>query len=699
MSSNFGLKRGITDVDIEHVIHSATASTEAAANLLRNSPMNTPGAGIGASGRDGRTHLFVGNLPYRVRWQDLKDLFRKAGTVLRADVALGLDNRSKGYGNVLMGSEIDAAKAIELYNGYVWQTRTLEVRPDRLPPEYDLPGPQSQPHNQTIRPYMGAIQPNMLQHWNQPVFNGMMSGAHVPPRMFPDSATLEKPNSSYANVAQQFQDVENPAMVEPILNKGFSAPSARTLRALGSSPPANLATASTPSLTNRNIFVGNLPYNMQWQELKDTFRAAGNVIRAEVATNHDGTSKGYGIITFADESEAIQGVQMFDGSEIAGRLLKVHIERGITQGSSSLIRPLSLVSDAFSNQLNPNVHSAQSTPNSGLGIIPATAGSSSGFSTGSANSDVTKTSPFPTPLSPPVAAQPSPSYPLPRMTDTNEIALAASKKMDELTIQDGLDSKIDEAAKSPKNAAHPGKISLPPATFSNNPFSIANQQHPPSRGGAPPMTPSMPGFFLGPYGNALPPGTPTGYAPEMLSPGIGPFSPGVLTSPSAHYNPYLNPAPGAPIYYGPSTPAGTPGGGYNPMFPPVYQFQYPHYQHHQQQHQQQQPPLQPYEKEEEEALTEDDGGYPFPLITGNALTKTNNDSAVSSGSDATTVPVKDNADELSKQQVYIKRMGNLQKARAHSHGAKLQSSDHSSPASDNTPGDDIRPQLLHQSKT
>ncbi|EIM22679.1 RNA-binding domain-containing protein, partial [Wallemia mellicola CBS 633.66] len=202
--------------------------------------MNTPGAGIGASGRDGRTHLFVGNLPYRVRWQDLKDLFRKAGTVLRADVALGLDNRSKGYGNVLMGSEIDAAKAIELYNGYVWQTRTLEVRPDRLPPEYDLPGPQSQPHNQTIRP-------------------------------------------------------------------------ARTLRALGSSPPANLATASTPSLTNRNIFVGNLPYNMQWQELKDTFRAAGNVIRAEVATNHDGTSKGYGIITFADESEAIQGVQMFDG--------------------------------------------------------------------------------------------------------------------------------------------------------------------------------------------------------------------------------------------------------------------------------------------------------------------------------------------------------------------------------------------------
>lgn len=51
-------------------------------------------------------------LPYRVRWQDLKDLFRKAGTVLRADVSLGPDNRSRGYGNVLMGSREDAARAI-----------------------------------------------------------------------------------------------------------------------------------------------------------------------------------------------------------------------------------------------------------------------------------------------------------------------------------------------------------------------------------------------------------------------------------------------------------------------------------------------------------------------------------------------------------------------------------------------------------
>lgn len=68
-----------------------------------------------------------------MRWQDLKDLFRKAGTVLRADVSLGPDNRSRGYGTVLLATAEDAGRAVDMYNGYDWQTRVLEVRPDRLP--------------------------------------------------------------------------------------------------------------------------------------------------------------------------------------------------------------------------------------------------------------------------------------------------------------------------------------------------------------------------------------------------------------------------------------------------------------------------------------------------------------------------------------------------------------------------------------
>jgi len=74
-----------------------------------------------------------------VRWQDLKDLFRKAGTVLRTDVSLGPDNRSRGYGTVLLATAEDADRAVEMFNGYSWQTRILEVRLDRLPPDFDNP--------------------------------------------------------------------------------------------------------------------------------------------------------------------------------------------------------------------------------------------------------------------------------------------------------------------------------------------------------------------------------------------------------------------------------------------------------------------------------------------------------------------------------------------------------------------------------
>lgn len=56
--------------------------------------------------------LYMLQLPFRVRWQDLKDLFRKAGNVTRADVALTMDNRSKGHGTVLFATVEDAQKAI-----------------------------------------------------------------------------------------------------------------------------------------------------------------------------------------------------------------------------------------------------------------------------------------------------------------------------------------------------------------------------------------------------------------------------------------------------------------------------------------------------------------------------------------------------------------------------------------------------------
>ena len=42
----------------------------------------------------------MSNLTYEVQWQDLKDHMRNAGSVIRADIIVGPDGRSKGLGTV-----------------------------------------------------------------------------------------------------------------------------------------------------------------------------------------------------------------------------------------------------------------------------------------------------------------------------------------------------------------------------------------------------------------------------------------------------------------------------------------------------------------------------------------------------------------------------------------------------------------------
>ena len=89
------------------------------------------GGGYGAQGAGmGGCKLYVGGLPWETTWQDLKDAFKVAGTVVRADVAMGADGRSKGFGTVMMSSATEAAKAIQLLNDAPFGGRTLAVRPD-----------------------------------------------------------------------------------------------------------------------------------------------------------------------------------------------------------------------------------------------------------------------------------------------------------------------------------------------------------------------------------------------------------------------------------------------------------------------------------------------------------------------------------------------------------------------------------------
>jgi len=51
-------------------------------------------------------------VPAQASWQDLKDLFRQAGDVIRADVGMTMDGRPKGNGTVVFVNPESARQAI-----------------------------------------------------------------------------------------------------------------------------------------------------------------------------------------------------------------------------------------------------------------------------------------------------------------------------------------------------------------------------------------------------------------------------------------------------------------------------------------------------------------------------------------------------------------------------------------------------------
>ncbi|MDP2166202.1 MAG: RNA-binding protein [Hydrogenophaga sp.] len=84
--------------------------------------------------------LYVGNLPYTVRDEDLQQSFSEFGSVSSAKVMMERDTgRSKGFGFVEMGNDAQAQAAINGMNGQslggrsitVNEARPMEARPPR----------------------------------------------------------------------------------------------------------------------------------------------------------------------------------------------------------------------------------------------------------------------------------------------------------------------------------------------------------------------------------------------------------------------------------------------------------------------------------------------------------------------------------------------------------------------------------------
>ncbi|WKN43131.1 RNA recognition motif domain-containing protein [Tunicatimonas pelagia] len=73
-----------------------------------------------------------------------------------------------------------------------------------------------------------------------------------------------------------------------------------------------------------NIYVANLNYRVQDQELQELFEEYGQVSSAKIIKDHEsGRSRGFAFVEMPDDEAGMQAINELDGAEVQGRNLKV----------------------------------------------------------------------------------------------------------------------------------------------------------------------------------------------------------------------------------------------------------------------------------------------------------------------------------------------------------------------------------------
>jgi len=78
----------------------------------------------------------------------------------------------------------------------------------------------------------------------------------------------------------------------------------------------------------KNIFVGNLSFNTNEDELRQMFEGYGQVDRVSILTDRDtGRSRGFGFVEMASDEEGEKAIAGLNGSQFGGRTINVNEAR------------------------------------------------------------------------------------------------------------------------------------------------------------------------------------------------------------------------------------------------------------------------------------------------------------------------------------------------------------------------------------
>ncbi|KAJ8103262.1 hypothetical protein POJ06DRAFT_66247 [Lipomyces tetrasporus] len=299
-------------------------------------PMPQP---VAPQNESGHFVISVSNLPYVVRWQELKDLVKEIipnHLIVRSEV-FTVDNnnkRSHGVGTITVRGRETALKTVQFLDGYEWHTRTLSAA--LMSPSVVVPHPSA------TQPLAPAFAPMVFQ---QPVIPPLATQGQSPnmqPMQPPQQSrsrmhsTPPMSSNSTGQVGSQMHFAIPPSTAMPVQFFGQypgefyhpqAASSSPSLASFSEFPQNYHHHRGHQTVDKRKVFIGNIPFNSEWRDLKEFVQSAGKVARVDIINNTEGQSRGFAIAIFETEEDAQHAIDVFNGVEFEGRILTVRLDR------------------------------------------------------------------------------------------------------------------------------------------------------------------------------------------------------------------------------------------------------------------------------------------------------------------------------------------------------------------------------------
>lgn len=253
--------------------------------------------------------VYVANVPFDVKWSELKDLFReKVGDVTYCTIFENEDGKSRGCGLLEFQDAASARKAIEIMHRSEFKNRELVVKED-LDCERDRFGRIITNHGSNR-----MRDDSQRRDGGNNERSGGGGGGRDRGRQMQQQQQQQQHQNNTNNYGYDHSVMSNAYGASQQHNTfGLSQ---QFLDSLGISLPLN----------NR-IFVANLEYKVDQKKLEEIFKLAGKVAKVKLSHDSQGQSRGYGTVEYEHPVEAVQAISMFHNQKLYGRTMSVRMDK------------------------------------------------------------------------------------------------------------------------------------------------------------------------------------------------------------------------------------------------------------------------------------------------------------------------------------------------------------------------------------